>query len=156
MDTVCYSILSNNVQGFFITINDPDNNDNYFDLYLNQNFKVKKKVEIINQTPYIKINCKLEGNIYSIKSDINYSDDKTLSKISKEAETYLQNHLYEYLYKTSKIYKSDISGFGNNALSNFLTTKDFEDYDWENNYQYSFFDVKCNVCIKSGNLITEI
>ena len=156
IETVCYSILSNNVQGFFLTIKDPRSEEEYIDLYLHHNFKTKKKVEIIDDTPYITVECKLEGRIYSIKGDTNYTEENLLSEISDEAARYIELQIYEYLYKTAKNYKTDISGFGDNALSNFTTIKEFENYNWENNYQNSFFKVNCDVCIESGYLITEI
>ena len=62
----------------------------------------------------------------------------------------------EYLYKTSKEFKSDINGFGNFAAKNFLTISEFENYDWLNKYKDSFFNVEINTSVKSGMLILEI
>ena len=116
----------------------------------------EKKVEIINNTPYITIDCKLEGKIFSIKGETNYTDDNFLSLISSEASNYIELQINDFLYTTAKKYKSDINGFGNNALKNFSTINDFEAYNWEENFENSFFKVNCDVCIKSGYLITEI
>ena len=68
----------------------------------------------------------------------------------------METKIKEYLYKTAKAYKTDISGFGNNALNKFTTINEFEKYKWPDNYQNSFFNVECDVSIKSGYLITEI
>ena len=61
-----------------------------------------------------------------------------------------------YLYKTSLIWGSDINDFGKYALSNFLTTKDFEEYDWKNNYKNATFKVSLNTKVQTGFKITEI
>ena len=63
--------------------------------------------------------------------------------------------LNDYLYKTSKDFKSDINGLGKYALGNFFTTQDFDNYNWSNNYQNAFFEVEVDSSVKSGMLITE-
>lgn len=125
------------------------------DLYLYHNHNAKSKVKIINDTPYITLDLKLEGKIYSLKDYARYLDDNTLEQISNSASKYIELQMYNYLYKTSKKYKSDISGFGKYAMSNFITTKDAKSYNWQDNYQNSFFKVNCNVNIKSGYLISK-
>lgn len=66
METVCFSIISGRISTFFITIEDPQNVGNYIDLYLYQNYYTNPKVNIINESPYITIDCKLERkNIFN-------------------------------------------------------------------------------------------
>ena len=49
-----------------------------------------------------------------------------------------------YLYKTSKDFKADINNFGKNALCNFTTINEFENYNWLSNYENSFFNININ------------
>ena len=51
--------------------------------------------------------------------------------------------------------KSDINSFGKAAQSKFLTTKDFNNYNWNEKYKDSFFDVEIDSSIRSSFLITE-
>ena len=81
--------------------------------------------------------------------------EDSLKEISNAASKYIELQMYNYLYKTSKKFKSDINGFGKYARSQFLTTQEFNNYNWPENYQNSFFKVNCDVSIKSGYLITE-
>ena len=55
--------------------------------------------------------------------------------------------------KTSKEFKSDITGIGKYALRNFTTTSQFEEYNWKDNYKNSFFEVTVDTNVKSGFLI---
>lgn len=155
IETVCFSIIRNQVNGFLITIKDPQDEEGYLDLYLYPDHNTKSKVDIINGTPYITVNCKFDGRIYSVKDSGNYLDDKVLKEISSAASKYIELQMKNYLYKTSKNYKSDINGFGRYILSNFLTIQELEKFNWSQNYENSFFKVNSKVNIKSGFLITE-
>ena len=66
----------------------------------------------------------------------------------------MKKQIEDYLYKTSKDYKSDIAKFGKYAVSHFLTWKDWLNYNWCDNYENSFFDVNVNVDIISSYLIS--
>lgn len=155
METICFSILRNNVNGFLITIKNPQDEESYIDLYLFPDRSTKKKVEIVNGTPYITVDCKFTGRIYSMKNNANYLDDNVLNEISLSASKYVELQISNYLYKTAKYFKSDISGFGRVALSKFTTLEELTNYNWLENYENSFFTVNSNVSIKSGFLLTE-
>lgn len=88
-------------------------------------------------------------------NDVKYVDESILKQISDSASKYINLQISNYLYKTSKSLKSDINGFELTAYSNFLTIQDLESYNWNKNYENSFFTVNTNVNIKSGFLLTE-
>lgn len=115
----------------------------------------KIKVSIVNGSPYITIDSKFTGRIYSMKDGSKYLDTSVLDSISEEANRYLEENMTNYLYKTSATLKSDINGFGKYCLSNFLTIPEFEKYDWNNSYANSTFKVSINCEIESGFVITE-
>ena len=52
------------------------------------------------------------------------------------------------------ILKSDISGTGKYAISNFKTRLEYENYNWLDNFQNAFFDVQTEVKVKSSFLLT--
>lgn len=155
METVCFSLIHNNVNGFLITIKDPEDDENYIDVYLFPTNGTKGTVDIVNGTPYISVNCKFTGRIYSMKKDAKYLDNSVLEEISKTASKYMELQISNYLYKTSKDFKSDINGFAKHVLRKFETIQDFEEYDWLQNYENAFFTVNSDVSIKSGFLLTE-
>lgn len=155
METVCFSLMRNHVDGFLITIPDPRDDESYIDLYLFPAKDTKGNVDIINGTPYITVNCKFNGRIYSMKKDAKYLDNTVLDEISKTASKYIELQISNYLYKTSKDLKADINGFAKHVLRKFSTLEEFERYNWLENYENSFFTVNSDVCVKSGFLLTE-
>lgn len=155
METVCFSLMRNHVDGFLITIPDPREDESYIDLYLFPAKDTKGNVDIINGTPYITVNCKFNGRIYSMKKDAKYLDNAVLDEISKTASKYIELQISNYLYKTSKDLKADINGFAKHVLRKFSTLEEFERYNWLENYENSFFTVNSDVCVKSGFLLTE-
>lgn len=155
IETICFSVIQNQVDAFLITIKDIEDNENYIDIYLYNEENSKIKVDIVNGNPYITINCKLNGRIYSMKDNSNYLDDTTLQKISDSASDFMKIQMSNYLYKTSKEFKSDINNFGKNSLSNFTTVDEFKKYNWLYNYENSFFNINVDISVKSGFLIVE-
>ena len=95
------------------------------------------------------------GRIYSIDANRQYLDNKKLETISNVCTSYLESTFSDYLYKSSKQYKSDINEFGKYALSQFLTTNDFNEYNWNENYKDSVFDIKVKTMVESSILLTE-
>lgn len=155
LETLCLSIIRGEVDSFLITVQNPQSQDETLDLMIYAQNGKKIKVDIINNSPYVSIELKFTGKIYSTKKDLKYLDSAILDSISKKANKYLETILTQYLYKTSVDFKSDINGIGKYCLSNFLTTQEFKQFDWENSYQNSAFDVSVNTEIQSGFLITE-
>ena len=155
METVCFSIVRNDINGFLITVPDPEQENSYIDIYLYPNHSTNNTVKIVNGTPYITVSTKLKGRIYSMKKNSKYLDSAVLDRISAQVNHYLEASISAYLYRTAKELKSDVNGFGKKALINFATTQEFEDYDWLSNYENSFFNVQVDSNIQSGFLLTE-
>lgn len=155
IETICYSLMNNDINGFLITIPDPQNKKNYIDIYLYHDDPTKSKVFIVNESPYITIDLKLKGRIYSMASGSDYSNPDSLEIISSAVNTYMESIVLDYLYKTAKVFKSDINAFGREALSIFLTRKEFNDYKWLERYADSFFQVTVSSNIKTGFLLSE-
>lgn len=155
LETICFLALNDDIDRFLISVPDPNNHENYLDIYLGTYDMPKIKVDTSTDSPYIKIDMNLTGRIYSMSKNSDYVDDKTLEEISSSCDSYLESAFSNFLYKTAKEFHSDINGFGKKALSNFKTTNEVNDYGWLNNYKNAFFDININTSIKSGMLITE-
>ena len=155
IETLAFMCISNDIKGFLISIPDPSVESGYLDVYLRPEKKTKINVSLTNGSPYVKVNCKFSGQIYSMSKDVNYLDDKALTAVSEACNSYLKYVFTEYLYKTSKDFHSDINGIGTHALKLFLTSGEFEDYNWKNAYKDSFFDVSVDTSVKSSALLSE-
>lgn len=155
LETISYLTVRNKVDRFLVSIPDPDDTNSYLDIYLTPSNSVSVDIDTSSSSPYIKVKAGFSGRIYSMKSDAKYLEPETLNNISGSCNKYLESVLSDYLYKTSKEFKSDINGLGKYALKNFFTTQDFENYNWTTNYQNAFFEVEVDTSVKSAMLITE-
>lgn len=155
IETACFLNIEKKIDTFLISIPNPEILDNKIDIYLTPNTTHNIDVSIVNGAPYIKVKLKFSGKIYSMTRDAQYLDNKILDKISNSCNTYLESQFSNYLYKTSNVLKSDINQFGSYALSEFTTTSEFENYDWQNNYKNATFDIDIETVLDSGFLLNQ-
>lgn len=155
IENICHLIVTNNLSSTTISVPNPNDSTKSIDLYLYRNKKNKTKLEFINGSPYVNIDCKLNARILSVDENKGYTSDKTIEAISNSASRYLEKNISSYLYKLSKTYNSDIVGIGNTAIKQFITNKQWDNFNWKNNFQNCFFNVKASVVVKSGYLLTE-
>ena len=155
LETISFLIIKNQVDRFLVSVPDPDDSNSYIDIYLTPKNATTIEVDTSSSSPYVKVKTSFTGKIYSMSDDSKYLEPDTLNHISESCNKYLESVLNDYLYKTSKDFKSDINGLGKYALGNFFTTQDFDRYNWSNNYQNAFFEVEVDSSVKSGMLITE-
>ncbi len=153
LETLSYLIIRNEFKNSTITVPSGSNSDEIIDLYLYQQSDSKVTADIINGSPYFKINVSLNARILSIGDTTSNLTQEKLDSISDSISSYLKETILNYLYKTSKEFGSDITGFGKHILSKFLTQEDFTNYNWSENYKNSFFDVTVNTHVKSEFLL---
>lgn len=154
IESISHLIVTNNLKNATISIPSPFESTNYIDLYIEKS-KCKNKVELPNRTPYINSNISITARIISMSDDYKYLDQETIDIIEKYASQYIKSHITDYLYKTAKEFKSDIAGFGKYSVSKFVTWQDWENYNWLDNYQNSFFNANVDVNVKSRYLIID-
>ena len=153
IENLSFLCTRNDIDGFLISVPDPNDDSKYIDVYLTPSKDCKINVDIINGSPYIKVDYKFTGRIYSMTKTSDYLDNVNLSAISESCNSYLKSVFTSYLYKTSKDLNSDINGFGEHALNNFFTLEESGKYNWQENYKNSFFDVTVDTNVKSGFLL---
>ena len=155
LESIAYLTLENDINRFLVSIPDPKNTGRFLDIYLSHNKSPKVKIDTSTSSPFIQVELDFSGQIYSMSDNSEYLNTDVLNEISENCNQYLKTLFSNYLYKTSKEFKSDINGLGKYALKNFFRTEEFDNYDWHTNYKNAFFDVKINTTVKSGMLITD-
>lgn len=155
IETICHLLASNNLKYCNITIPNPLNVSDTIDLRLSTNSPVKKKINIVNENPFIELEFDISCQLISMSENVNYFSEENLRKIQDAVNVYMKQNMTDYLYKTSKEFKSDIVGFGRTAIRQFLTWDDWKEYKWLEKYKNSFFDVNINSELKSGQLLIE-
>lgn len=155
IETICFLNMKKKVDSFLVSIPDPQNSNAKIDIYLTPNSTRNIDVIFVNGAPYIKIKLEFSGKIYSMSRGSEYLDNDVLNSISNSCNNYLESQFSNYLYKTSTVFESDINAIGVYALSKFITTTEFDNYNWLDNYKNSTFDVEINTVIDSGFLLTQ-
>lgn len=155
LESICHLIISNKFKNAQIRIPSPIENLDYIDLYLELDDSTKNSVYLTNLTPYITSTVKITAKMQSMNRDINLTDDEIVSKIEKVAEDFLEEKLYDYLYKTSKELNSDIDEFGLFALKYFTTNDEWNSYNWLHHYKDAFFNVNVDVNLRSSYLLVD-
>ena len=61
---------------------------------------------------------------------ISLSDENCINVLNEELSSYIETQVSSYLYKTSKVYQSDIAGFGEYVKPKYLTWQEWIDSDW--------------------------
>ncbi len=154
LETITHLILSNRFQNATVNIPSPFNDSNYISLYI-YSAKSRNSVQILNGTPYIKCNVNLEMKLLSSSQNANYMTDENKKLIEEYTNSYFLAHINNYLYKTSKEFQADVCKFGKYAVRHFLTLNSWNNYDWLNKYQDSFFKATVNSNLSSSYLLME-
>ena len=155
IETLSFMCITDQINGFLITMPDPYNEENYIDVYLTPTRKTKFDVSFVNGSPFIKLDCNFKGQIYSMTSESNYLKPETLEDVSNACNYYMKYIITEFLYKSAKEFNADIVGIGKHSLKSFLTFDEYADYNWLENYKNSFFDVNIDVNVKSASLLSN-
>ena len=156
LETLCHLIIVNKLETAIVSIPSPFNKDETIALSIELESKTTNSVEFINTFPYIKSYVRINANVSSLNSHYNYSDKENIRLLEEYASNYLENNISNYLYKTAKEFKSDIAGFGIYARKYYWTLEDWNNSDWLNNYENSFFDVKVDVNVKGSYLFNKL
>ena len=154
-ETIYNMIVTNSFKNSIISIPSPFGDSKYIALSIS-NVKSKNTVKIVNGFPYIICDIDLEARVLSTSPSSNYLSEDNKLEIEQYANSYLKSNLYNYLYKTSIVLKSDINKFGKEAVKNFTTWDEWISYDWINNYCNSIFSVNVNTNVKSSYLVIGI
>ena len=155
IDCICHLIVSGQLQNATINIPDPYDMTEIINLSIIQVEKPDISVKLVNGAPYISCDVELNSNIVSLSSDSDYATPEKLKTISNYANSYLENHINDYLYKTSKDFKSDVVGFGKYVLNKFSTIQKWNDFNWRENYENSFFNTNVDMTIVNSSLIQK-
>lgn len=156
IETLCHLIITNQLESATVTVPNPFNFDSNISVDIRLNKNTENKVSFVNGYPFIESNVYVTGNVLSMEPSIDLDNSKNVEIINSYVSKYVEDIITSYLYRTSKDFKSDISGFGKYALPKYLTWDEWTESDWLNNYENSFFKVTVETEIQGGYLFAEI
>ena len=155
IETICHLIISNKLNICNITINSPFEDGKTITLRIRLVEDTKNKVTLTDAGPYINSKIRLEARVLTMDENSKYLDTQNIEKLEKYTTSYMKNQIYQYLYKVSKEYNSDIDGFGLHVTKNFSTWEKWRNYKWLDNFKNSFFNVEVETKVKSGYILME-
>ena len=155
LDTISHLIVTNELNNCMLTIPHPSEENEKIDIDFKLYKKTKISIDIINNSPFISLDIFPEGTIRSSGNHLDYSNNSNFENVEKSLNTYLENIIKTYLYKISKEYDSDISGFSGKFSSKFLTEKDFQNQHWDKIFKDSFFKINIHTRINSSKLFNK-
>ena len=153
LETLCYSLLEDEVDNFLVSIDSPFYENQKIDISVDSLSSSSIDVDISTENPIINIKINLRAKTLTGQDKLDYSNTETLKNLNSSLKDYLSSQITNYLYKTSKEYKSDINQFYRIAKRNFTTIPDFENYNWAQKYENAEFNVDINSDIISSLLI---
>lgn len=154
-ESICHLIISNKLKNAQIRIPSPIEELDYIDLYVELDKNTQSSVNIVNGSPYISSKVKITAKMQSMNNNINLKDESIVSKIESSAKTFLEKHIIDYLYKTSKELHADIDSFGLYGLKYFTTKAEWDDYNWLHHYKDAYFNLDVDVNLRSSYLLVD-
>ena len=91
----------------------------------------------------------------TLDKDVEYETNEVLSKISNAGKEYLTKQFNDYFKKISTEYETDIDEFGTKAAANFLTMPEWKNFNWNEKFKNSTFDVNIDLDVLSTMLVTK-
>jgi spore germination protein KC len=154
LDSICYSIITNQLESCTIAIKNPLS-DEYLDIEIKPASKTEIKGYILNNYPYIKINCDLDYSIQSAEYNLDTESFENLNIIKNYIDSYIKELLLNFLYEISHEYNVDICDFQNVISSNYLTYDQFENIHWNEIYKDSYFEIEIQSAIYNSGLFSK-
>jgi len=155
LESIYCLIASGKLQSCIITVPSPFDNQTSIDFYVTLQKKTKNNVQIVNGSPYIDSKIYLSANILSMGEGSDYSNDENVKLLEEYSNNYLKKEILTFLYKTAKDFKSDIIGFGEDVINDYLFYEDWESSNWLENYKNSTFNVNVELKIKHPYMLVE-
>lgn len=147
-DCLYYLIATNKLINYTISLPSSLDKESYISLRITLDRKTKIKINTDSDTPEIYITVfPTISALYNDRLLIPESDQE-ISEFKKYISEYLKNEFLNFLNKTTKEFNSDFIGFSDYAQGNFLTTKQFNDYNWSEKYKSSNFHVEIKPTIR--------
>lgn len=152
-ETRYYLMMTGEFNTAAYTLFDPLHKESLISLSIIQNRKPRIKVRLEGDNPHISVILDLDSDILGVQSGENYESPPKTSILEDAAAETIRTDIERLLEKTRDVYKSDIFGFGNYARKYFLTTEQWQSYQWKSKYKNSTFDVEVRFHIRRSGLL---
>ncbi len=148
-----YNIITGNYTKSETSYYDRNSPGDTVSVMQSQGEKPKIKVDISGEVPKIYVHLSLEADLRTTEED--YLLENNIGDFESQAADEIKKAALEFLYKTSREYKSDIVGFGRYVKRNFKSFDDFEEYDWQKRFELAEFYVDVDFKLRRSGLVNR-
>jgi len=138
-----------------LTLPDPLTDESLVVLEISRSRAPIRTVTMKDDKPFIKVHLRLEADILSIQSGINYESLDYIEDLQNHTEKFLEKEITRLLGKTAKELKSDICGFGKEIKKKCLTWDEWQKVEWLKKYKDSSFEVNVDLKIRRPGLMVK-
>ena len=153
IETLCYTLIEEEVDNFSVCIDNPINPDKKIDISISSLEPAHTKIDISNDNPTITIKLNLTAKALTGQDSLDFSNKDTLNTVNAALKDYLTSKMKDFLYKTSRDYGCDINGFYRLVKQKFLTIPEYENYNWEEKYKQANFNIEIDSNVISSFLV---
>lgn len=135
-ETLIYNILTNNFQYGYVTFAS-EKTKTPITIMLRRTQKTK--VDYDKNKNSAKLKLSLEGEFISLPAD--YITEKDTNHFEKEIKEAFLESFNTFLMRLQSEFNTDILGIGSYAKASFLTHNDFENFNWEEKFLKTQFEI---------------
>lgn len=154
-ETRLYMMITGEFRRGFFTIPDPENPDDIVVLDVRYKRKPTIRADISGDKPRIEVQVRLEGNIVSTQSKINYESDGLQPILERAFERQTKRQMDSLIIKTQQTFKSDIFNFGKYVARKFPAIQQWEKYKWLDRYPQAAISTKVEFTIRRSGMMLE-
>lgn len=136
------------------SIKDPEAPGKMVPIEVTEFEKAKISIDLNDGNPRIQLKIKIEGNIASIQSGINYEAPENKKKIEEAFEKYLVEGI-EKTFNKCKVFETDVFNFGATAVFQFWTIPEWEEYNWLEKFPKSELEAEVDFTIRRTGKILK-
>ncbi|MGI6112863.1 MAG: Ger(x)C family spore germination protein [Mahellales bacterium] len=154
-ETRVFMMITGEYKRGFLTIPDPQKPDDIIVLDVRDARRPTIKTDLSGNSPRIEVLIRLEGNIVSTQSKINYESDDLQPILERAFEQEIKGRMDRLIAKTQKTFKSDIFNFGKYVSREFATIQQWEEYNWLGRYPQAVVSTKVEFTIRRSGMMLE-
>ncbi len=147
-ETQILLLLNNQFSEAMLTIEDPLKKGNHIIFRLLATTPAQIQYRHQNKVDRFKVKFKLEADLVSIQSGIDYTRPKLEGFLGRMIAAELKNRLDKVIKKAQQEYNSDVFGFGEEVRKTFITSSDYEAYHWPDKFKAAEIQTQVKVAIR--------
>lgn len=155
IDSICYSIILSKLENCILTIQNPFIEGEELDVQIKLKNNSEVYVDLVNGTPFIKINIYIESALANTYFNFDYTSEENIKILENATSKYLEELILNYLYEISHKLNTDICGFKNKLANNYLTIEEFENINWEKIFKDSYFEINIKNSLNYNGLFIK-